>query len=66
MGRVVGTLVKYNRKTVNVVSDDGRHYRLSPGLLPEIEDVDSAPPQSKRQKKKNDFTESGRVNSGLE
>ena len=50
-GRIVGTLVKYNRKTVNVVSDDGRHYRVTPGLLSAVKDVDSAP-QPKRSKKK--------------
>ena len=50
-GRVVGTLVKYNRKTVNVVSDDGRHYRFTPGLLSAVKDVDT-PSQSRRPKKK--------------
>ena len=39
-GRVIGTLVKYNRKTVNVLSDDGRHYRVTPGLLSPVKDVD--------------------------
>ena len=41
-GRVVGTLVKYNRKTVNVVGDNGRHYRVTPGLLSAVKDVDSS------------------------
>ena len=50
-GRVVGTLVKYNRKTVNVVSDDGRQYRVTPGLLSAVKDVDS-PSRSKHPKKK--------------
>lgn len=50
-GRIVGTLVKYNRKTVNVLTDDGRHYRVTPGLLSAVKDVDSAP-QPKRSKKK--------------
>ena len=49
-GRIVGTLVKYNRKTVNVVSDDGRHYRVTPGLLSAVKDVDSTP-KSKQPKK---------------
>ena len=39
-GRVIGTLVKYNRKTVNVLSDDGRHYRLTPSLLSPVKDMD--------------------------
>ena len=50
-GRVIGTLVKYNRKTVNVVGDNGRHYRVTPGLLSAVKDVDSTP-QPKRGKKK--------------
>ena len=50
-GRLLGTLVKYNRKTVNVLTDDGRHYRVTPGLLSAVKDVDSAP-QPKRSKKK--------------
>ena len=50
-GRIVGTLVKYNRKTVNVLTDDGRHYRVTSGLLSAVKDVDSAP-QPKRSKKK--------------
>ena len=51
-GRVVGTLVKYNRKTVNVVSDDGRHYRVTPGLLSAVKDVDGTPNPKQRKKKK--------------
>ena len=39
-GRVIGTLVKYNRKTVNVLADDGRQYRVTPGLLSAVKDVD--------------------------
>jgi hypothetical protein len=50
-GRIVGTLVKYNRKTVTVLSDDGRQWRVTPGLLSAVKDVDSAP-QPKRPKKK--------------
>jgi len=52
-GRVVGTLVKYNRKTVNVVSDDGRQYRVTPGLLSAVKDVDQSPSSNQRDKKKN-------------
>lgn len=52
-GRIVGTLVKYNRKTVNVVADDGRHYRVTPGLLSAVKDVDSAPqPKPTKNKKR--------------
>ena len=51
-GRVVGTLVKYNRKTVNVVTDDGRHYRVTPGLLSAVKDVDGASQPERNKKKK--------------
>ncbi len=49
-GRVVGTLIKRNRKTVNVAGDDGRQYRVSPGLLSVVKDVDStsAPVRNKK------------------
>jgi hypothetical protein len=30
---VEGTLVRYNRKTVTVIADDGRRWSVSPGLL---------------------------------
>ncbi|MGB5466273.1 MAG: hypothetical protein WBM84_09350 [Sedimenticolaceae bacterium] len=42
-GRQVGTVVKYNRKTVTVLGEDGRQWRVSPGLLSPMKDV---PPQS--------------------
>jgi hypothetical protein len=32
-GRQFGTAVKYNRKTVAVLGDEGRQCRVSPGLL---------------------------------
>jgi hypothetical protein len=39
-GRLFGTLVKYNRKTVTVLTDDGRQWRVSPGLLSAVKDID--------------------------
>jgi hypothetical protein len=39
-GRQLGTLVKYNRKTVTVLGDDGRQWRVSPGLLSPVKDVE--------------------------
>lgn len=52
-GRVIGTLVKYNRKTVNVVGDNGRHYRVTPGLLSAVKDVGNEPkPKDSRKKKR--------------
>ena len=55
-GRVIGTLVKYNRKTVNVLSDNGRHYRVTPGLLSPVKDIDvtanARQPKKGRKKKR--------------
>jgi len=51
-GRIVGTLVKYNRKTVTVLSDDGRQWRVTPGLLSAVKDVGSAPQPHRTKKKK--------------
>ena len=51
-GRIVGTLVKYNRKTVNVLTDDGRHYRVTPGLLSAVKDVDSTSQPTRTKNKK--------------
>jgi hypothetical protein len=39
-GRLFGTLVKYNRKTVTILTDDGRQWRVSPGLLSAVKDID--------------------------
>ena len=33
MEAVSGVLTRYNRKTVTVISDDGRRWNVSPGLL---------------------------------
>ena len=41
-GRQLGTLVKYNRKTVTVLTDDGRQWRVSPGLLSSVKDVNGS------------------------
>lgn len=40
-GRQLGTIVKYNRKTVTVMGDDGRQWRVSPGLLSAVKDAGS-------------------------
>jgi hypothetical protein len=48
-GRQLGTLVKYNRKTVTVVTDNGQHWNISPHLLSAVKDVASgAAPDKKR------------------
>jgi hypothetical protein len=46
-GRQFGRLVKRNRKTVNVDTEDGRSWRISPHLLTEVKDVNDPPQQSK-------------------
>lgn len=39
-GRQVGTVVKFNRKTATVISDDGlRRWKVPPGMLSRIKDV---------------------------
>ena len=38
-GRQIGTLVKFNRKTVTVVTDDDRRWRISPHLLSKVKDA---------------------------
>jgi hypothetical protein len=39
-GRLFGTLVKYNRKTVTVLTEDGRQWRVSPSLLSAVKDIE--------------------------
>lgn len=55
-GRQFGTVVKYNRKTVTVLGDDGRQWRISPGLLSAVKDVDvtvnAGHPKEGRKKKR--------------
>lgn len=40
-GRLTGTLVKFNRKTVTVLTDDNRRWRVPPEMLSPIRDVPS-------------------------
>lgn len=42
-GRLLGTVVKLNRKTVSVVTDDGRRWKVAPQLLSRVKDAN---PQS--------------------
>ena len=37
--RLIGTLMKFNRKTVTVVTDNGQRWNISPHLLSPIKDV---------------------------
>jgi hypothetical protein len=48
-GRQFGRLVKYNQKTVNVDTEDGRRWRISPHLLTAVKDVTPEPKASLRQ-----------------
>lgn len=37
---LVGILTRYNRKTVTVITDNGQHWNVSPGLLRKAESPD--------------------------
>jgi len=53
-GRILATLLKYNRKTVTVVTDDGQRWNISPHLLSPVKDVGatSVHPTKSRKKKR--------------
>lgn len=51
-GRQFGRLVKYNQKTVNVDTEDGRRWRISPHLLTPVKDVTPEPNATLRQNRK--------------
>ena len=51
-GRILATLVKYNRKTVTVVTDNGQRWHISPHLLSAVKDAGTAEPQQPTGKKK--------------
>jgi len=36
---VAGMVIRYNRKTVTVISDDGHRWNVAPGLLRRMEDA---------------------------
>ena len=46
-GRLIATVLKFNRKTVSVLSDDGHQWNVSPHLLSPVKDVTPQPPASK-------------------
>jgi hypothetical protein len=35
--QVIGTLTRYNKKTVTVISDSGEHWNVAPGLLSKMD-----------------------------
>jgi hypothetical protein len=43
MPTVTGTLTKYNKKTVTVISDDGHRWNVSPSFLRKAEPKDVTP-----------------------
>lgn len=45
-GRQVGTLVKYNQKSVTVITDGGQKWTVSPHFLSPVKDVASDSPKS--------------------
>jgi len=51
-GRQFGTVVKYNRKTVTVLGEDARQWRVSPGLLSPMKDVSPEPTSANKPRKK--------------
>ena len=40
-GRQIGTLVKYNKKTVTVITESGQKWNVSPHLLSKVKNVKS-------------------------
>ena len=42
-GRIAGTLVRHNKKTVSVLAGDGQHWNVSPGLPQSAEPRDITP-----------------------
>ena len=52
-GRQLGTLVKYNRKTVTVLTESGQRWNISPHLLSPVKDAgSSAQPKASQNKKR--------------
>jgi len=48
--RQTGTLVKYNKKTVTVLTDDGQHWNVEPHLLSKVKKEKSRTKRSKHGK----------------
>ena len=52
-GRLSATVIKFNRKTVGVVTDDGRRWNVSPELLSPVTGESPEQGSSKTQKDRN-------------
>ena len=46
-GTVEGMLTRYNRKSVTVITDDGHHWNVAPGLLTRAAAPAAAKPQAR-------------------
>jgi len=42
-GRELGTIIKFNRKTITVETDQGQRWNVSPHLLSEVKDAGPKP-----------------------
>ena len=51
-GRQLGTLVKYNRKTVTVLTESGHRWNISPHLLSGVKDAGAGTARPKASQKK--------------
>ena len=51
-GRILATLVKYNRKTATVVTDNGQRWNISPHLLSPVIDTGAISVQPSKSRKK--------------
>ena len=49
-GKQTGTLVKFNKKTVSVLTDDGQHWNVAPHLLSKAKKEKTKAKKSKRGK----------------
>lgn len=51
-GSLSATVIKFNRKTVGVVTDDGRRWNVSPELLTPLNEVSPQQPASDKGRKR--------------
>lgn len=43
-GRLLGTLIKYNQKTVSILTEDGQRWNVTPSLVTKLKSVASSAP----------------------
>ena len=51
-GRLIGTLIKYNQKTVSILTDDGHRWNVAPSLISKIKTVATTDVEITREIKK--------------